>query len=80
MPFTYYTGETIAMGDHVLLNGESGVIEFVADPAVDDPQTEWYVKELGGGVMISKHSIFGSVFSSSPGDNDELELVSRAEG
>ena len=33
MPFFYSSGEEIAKGDRVLLHGEPGEIELVADPA-----------------------------------------------
>jgi hypothetical protein len=36
----------------VLFHGEPGGIELVADPTVPDPETDWFVQEYGGGVMI----------------------------
>jgi hypothetical protein len=49
VPLRYQSGEEIVKGDRVLLHGELGEIERVADPLVDDPETKWYVKEYGGG-------------------------------
>ncbi len=34
-------------GDRVLYAGDPAVIEFVADPLVPDPDTQWYVEEYG---------------------------------
>jgi len=33
MPFFYSSGEEIRPGDRVLIHGEAGEIEFIADPA-----------------------------------------------
>ena len=78
MPLHYQSGVEIKKGDKVLYaEGLHGEIEFVADPSVDDPATAWYVKEFGGGVMILEPLVHGSVFSSNPGEDDELEFVSR---
>jgi hypothetical protein len=77
MPSFYQSGEQIQKGDHVLLHGEPGVIEFVAD-AADDPDN-WYVTECGGGVMISEPKWFGSLFVSDTATCEDLEFVSRAQ-
>lgn len=76
MPFFYQSGEQIQSGDRVLLHGESGQIEFVADPAM--APDDWYVKEFGGGVMIAEPRFFGSLFISAPVcDYEDLEFVAR---
>jgi len=76
MPFFYQSGEQIKAGDHVLLHGEPGEVEFVADPAVDP--NDWYVKEHGGGVMIAEPKVFGGLFINAPvSDYEDLEFVSR---
>jgi hypothetical protein len=76
MALKYQTGEEIRKGDHVLINGHPGEIEFVADPLVNDPATRWYVETHGGGVVISEPKHYGSVFTGS--DDDDLTFVSRA--
>ena len=78
MPLKYNSGEEIMKGDHILYAGDSAEVEFVADPLVPDPDTRWYVETYGQGIMISEPKRHGSVFSSDPESNDELEFVSRA--
>lgn len=77
MALKYQTGEEIRKDDHVLISGQLGEIEFVVDPLITAPDTQWYLEAHGAGVMISEPKIFGSLFTS--GDNDELEFVSRAD-
>ena len=43
MPFFYSSGEDIRPGDRVLIHGEAGEIEFIADPAKNPD--DWYVKK-----------------------------------
>jgi hypothetical protein len=78
MPFKYHSGEEIKRGDRVLLYGEPGEVEFVADPAdpLSDPN-DWYIAELGGGVMIVEPKVFGCVFLRTP-ESKPLDLVERA--
>jgi hypothetical protein len=75
MPFFYQSGEEIKQGDKILLHGEPGEIEFVADKA-DDPN-DWYVTEYGGGVMIVEPKVFGRLFVSDTQGYEDLEFVSR---
>jgi hypothetical protein len=77
MPFTYQSGEEIKQGDRVLFHGEPGEIELVADPLVNDPATDWYVKEHGGGVMISEPKVFGRAFLTETNTALELKFVGR---
>jgi hypothetical protein len=77
MTLYYQSGEAIMKGDKVLCAELPGEIEFVADPSIVDPATGWYVKEFGAGVMVSEPKVHGSVFASSPNENDELEFVAR---
>jgi len=78
MPFFYNSGEQARQRDRVRLHGESGEIEFVADP-VEDPGN-WFVTEFGGGVMIVEPKVFGRVFINDPlSDYEDLEFVSRGE-
>jgi hypothetical protein len=77
VPFFYQSGEEIKPGDRVLIHGEAGEIEVVADP-VDEPN-DWYVNEYGGGVMIVEPKVFGRLFIQAPvSQHDHLEFVSRA--
>jgi hypothetical protein len=64
MPFKYQSGELIHPGDRVLMHGEPGEVEFVADPAdpSSDPEGGWYIESHGGGVMILEPKVFGRVF------------------
>ena len=51
MPFFCSSGEEIRPGDRVLIHGEAGEIEFIADPAKNSD--DWYVKQHGGGSWCS---------------------------
>ncbi len=76
MPFHYQSGEEIKARDRVLIHGEAGQIEFVAEVA-SDPE-DWYVKTFGGGVMVIEPKCFGSLFIAAPVSEDEdLEFLSR---
>jgi len=77
MPLHYQSGEPIQPGDHVLIHGEDGQIEFVADPLVDPD--DWFVKEHGGGVMVMAKVIFGRIFLSAPVTDEDLKFLSRAD-
>ncbi len=77
MPFRYQSGEEIKKGDRVLFHGEPGEIEFVADPLIADPETEWYVKEFGGGAMVVEPKVFGRAFLSHTDQKNELVFVRR---
>ncbi len=77
----YRSGEAIKTGDRIRYHGNAAEIEFVADPETVDAESEWYVKEFGGGVMLVD-SLFGHIFISNellPYDED-LEFVARSEG
>jgi hypothetical protein len=78
VPFRYQSGEEIKKGDRVLFHGEPGEIELVADPLVNDPETEWFVKEYGGGVMVVEPKVFGPAFLSDTQDAEDLTLVARS--
>ncbi|HEX4751230.1 MAG TPA: hypothetical protein VH302_16970 [Bryobacteraceae bacterium] len=77
MPFFYTSGEEVKPGDRVLLHGEDGYIEFVADPTVDPD--DWLVKEKGGGVMIAEPKHFGRLFVNDPANYEDLVFTSREE-
>jgi hypothetical protein len=75
--FLYASGAAIQKGDRIRYADGDGVVEFVADREVADPETEWFVDEYGGGCMILTEK-FGRVFLDEPQDDEDLELVSRA--
>ena len=77
MPFRYQSGAEIKKGDRVIFHGEPGEIEFVADPLVNDPETEWYVQEYGGGAMVVEPKVFGRAFLSNTEDEQDLIFVLR---
>jgi hypothetical protein len=75
----YISGEIVQAGDQIRYGGASGQVEFVADPDCADSNTEWYVKEYGGGCMIVTEK-FGSIFLPTTADEEDLEFVSRVGG
>jgi len=81
MTFKYQSGEEIKKSDRVLFHGKAAEIEIVAEEP-GGPETEWYIKVYGGGVMIRELKAFGSVFV--PADQvektEDLEFVARADG
>ena len=77
MRFKYKTGEELKKGDRVLLHGEPGEVEFVAEELTGDPAMDWYVKEFGGGVMVREPKYFGSCFLPQPEEAWQLLFISR---
>lgn len=77
MTLKYQSGEEIRKGDHVRFHGEPGHVELVASRA-GDPETDWFVQEYGGGVMILDR-IAGRTFIDADQlpDYEDLEFVSR---
>lgn len=82
MPFRYQSGEEVKTGDRVLLYGEPGQVQLVADP--DDPLADphdWWIETAGdggGGVLIAEPKVFGHLFlSGKDSDWKALVLVSR---
>ncbi len=79
MILKYQSGEEIKKGDRILFHREPGRIELVAvEPG--DPETDWYVREYGGGVLLIEQ-VAGRTFI--PTDQidecEDLEFVSRAD-
>ncbi len=74
MPFRYETGEEILAGDRIRYAGEAGTVEFVTDAA--NPHYAWYNEQFGGGCMLLTAQ-FGRVFTSHPGDDEDLDFVGR---
>ena len=73
--FFYASGEEIKIDDRVLLHGEAGYIELVADPILDPDS--WLVKQRGGGVMIVEPRNFGRLFLNDPVHYEDLTFTSR---
>ncbi len=76
MQFVYASGEPVQKGDRIRYADGDGIVEFVADPAIADPDTAYYVEEFGGGCMILTER-FGRVFVEVPHDDGDLAFVSR---
>jgi hypothetical protein len=79
MPLRYQSGQEIKKGDRVRFHGNPAEIEIVAcDPS--DPEHAGYVKEFGGGVLISDSCASGRTFirAESLPDYEDLEFVARA--
>jgi len=77
VPFNYQSGEEKRKGDRVLFHDHPGEIEFVADPLVSDVETDWYVQEYGGGVMVVEPTNFGHVFLTETQEAEDLIFVAR---
>lgn len=75
MRVTYPSGEIIQKGDRIRYGGGSGIVEFVADPEVSDPETADFVEQSGGCMILTER--FGSIFLEAPQDDGALEFVSR---
>jgi hypothetical protein len=71
----FESGEEIRTGDRVIVCGEPGEIEVVADPILHPD--DWLVTEYGGGVMIVEPKVFGRLFIAKPNEDEDLEFVSR---
>jgi hypothetical protein len=78
MPLKYRSGEVVMKGDRVLLSGEEGVVEFVADETSNDPMSLWLLQEDRGGVMISQLKSLGSVVTD-PEEDSDVKFVSRGD-
>ncbi|HXA66987.1 MAG TPA: hypothetical protein VNV82_17650 [Bryobacteraceae bacterium] len=77
MRFVYESGEQIKKGDRVLLHGNPGEIEEIADPAKNPD--DWLVKQYGGGVMVIEPKVFGRLFLKlADFPSQELTFVSRS--
>jgi len=78
MVLKYQSGEEIRKGDRVLFHGEPARVELVARE-LGDPETDWFVQEYGGGVMILE-KVSGRTFVSADQlpNYEDLEFVERA--
>jgi len=79
MVLKYQSGEEIQKGDHVLFHRNPATVELVASDA-SDPETDWYMQEFGGGVMILDPMVSGRTFihADQITNYEDLEFVSRA--
>lgn len=79
MTLKYRSGEDIKDGDRVRFHDKPAEIKFVAHDITGNPQTDWFVEEYGGGVMVSDPMVSGDTFI--PADHianyEDLEFVSR---
>ena len=77
MALYYKTGEVIQKDDRIRLSSDHGTIEFIVDPAANDPdpQIAWFIKEHGKGVLVSTTRM-GSVFTTEL--DEDLHFISRA--
>lgn len=79
MILRYSSGEEIKKGDRVLFHSEPGEIEFVAVDS-GDHETEWFIQEYGGGVMILDKTAGRSFIAKDEiARCEDLEFVSRAD-
>ena len=79
MPLFYKSGEEIRTGDRVIISGQPGEIEVVADPILHPD--DWLVTECGAGVMIVEivePKRFGRLFIANPNEDVDLKFVSRS--
>lgn len=76
MPLRYANGEIVIRGDHVLYIGEEGVVEVVADPENPTSESDWYIQEFGGGILIAELKCLGRVFTEL---DDHVEFVRRGD-
>jgi hypothetical protein len=81
MTLRYQSGEEIRRGDRVRFHGEPGRIELVVTESVS-PETEWHMREHGGGIQISEPKRFGLTFipAAQIEEYEDLEFVSRVDG
>jgi hypothetical protein len=77
--FAYRTGETIQKDDRIRYAGGRGIVDFVADGDISNPEAQYFIEEFGGGCMILTER-FGRVFVERPEDDEDLEFVSRGGG
>lgn len=77
MSLKYQTGEEIQKGDRILFHQEPGEIEFVFDTLVGDPADDWYIRELGPGVMVLEPKYFGRAYVRDTENDEDLVFVSR---
>ena len=77
MALTYVCGVEIELGDQVRYEGTLGRIELVVQgPPYDEPSLDWFLRELGPGVMVVEPTVFGRVYVT---DASHLEFVSRGQ-
>jgi hypothetical protein len=75
----YYSGHEILKGDPVTYGGNPGEIEVVAATLLGDVEVDYYLEEIGPGVLIKEPKVYGRVFVSTNDLDNELILIARAE-
>jgi hypothetical protein len=78
MPLFYHSGEEMSKGDQVTYLGNPGEIEVVADLSVGDPEVDYYLEEIGQGVLIREPKVYGRVFVEVR-DIGDVILIGRAD-
>jgi hypothetical protein len=77
MILKYPSGEDVRKNDIVRFHGERARVGFVVVNG-SDPETEWYMQEYGGGVMVLG-GVGATVFLPADhiSENEDLQVVSR---
>jgi hypothetical protein len=75
---SYASGDDIMAGDRVQYWGEPGEVECVVQPAVAQPELDWYLQTYGPGAMVIEPKVFGRVYVTEPGADGKLVLLARA--
>ena len=80
MILRYQSGEEIKKSDKVLFHRNSAAVELAASDPLE-PDQAWYIREYGGGVMISDPSVSDNTFIDARHIDkyEDLEFVSNAD-
>ena len=75
----YRSGEEILEGDRVLFHRNAAEVLLVARES-GNPESDWYMRQFGGGVLISDPAASGRTFipADQIEDYEDLVFVSRA--
>ena len=77
MPLTYTSGDAVQPGDRVRLGDEPGVVKLVVDAATGDGVIDWFLAELGPGVLVRQPEVLAWVYVSPAASWHRLHLVER---
>ena len=78
MPLFYKSGEEIREGDRVTYYGNPAEIEVVSDKLIGNAEVDYYLKEIGRGVLIREPKVYGRVFVEVR-DFGDILLIGRAD-